>query len=258
MSIRLCQMPSLFAKRWQSLCLAVVVLCLVCWQVACTSRDTCQHTCTPNERRCDQNGGQLLVCAQNAGTLCFAWNVTPCAKGCLTVQGQAACGTDGEPVCNDACTVGQARCQANAVQTCELPGAGKCPTWGATYPCPTGQYCVKGSCSTTPPPACQDTCQQGSTECVGNAVRSCMQSAQGCWEWSEATACLAPKGICQQGQCIEDKQCSVNCTPGTKQCNGNKVQFCRENAQTGCPVWSEPLYCAEGKSCQGGSCQPNP
>lgn len=164
------------------------------------------------------------------------------------------------PPCQSGCQPGATKCDTTGqiMLMCALDVKSQCATWGS-IPCSKGcQVGADGnaSCHTQsgPPPTCQHQCNVNESRCVGNATQACGVDGLGCRIWQPSQPCS--KGyICQNGVCEDN--CKQLCTTGDTRCSGGAVQSCVEDVASGCPLWGEPKTCAQGETCQTGSCQPS-
>lgn len=95
-------------------------------------------------------------------------------------------------------------------------------------------------------------CKVGDRKCLGETgYIVCTQLSDGCNAWTKTFAC--PAGApCNEGLCAG---CAAECEAGNRRCagGGRAVQVCVESAK-GCPTWSPPESCADGKRCRAGQC----
>jgi len=214
---------------------------------------TAAETHGAGAQRCDSANNAILVCAKGLSGECFTWGSIPCSAGttCQVSDGKASCG--GGQGCQDACDVGDKRCDGSGVQTCTANQNDTCADWAPAEACPSGQFCNNGACSSTPP-TCPNACQVGDARCTGNATQTCEQGAGPCPTWGAATECPT-KTVCQAGKCEDN--CKNLCKAGDVRCSGNAIQACIEEQSSGCPLWGEPLQCPSGQTCQDGACKPD-
>ncbi len=159
--------------------------CVMGWCV-----DACTNLCSQaGEKRCD--GNAVRTCGDQNSDGCLEWgNAVPCQAGQTCSNGQCSC--------TNLCTTrGEKRCSGEGYQECVDTNGDGCLEWSAEKACPAGQTCSQGQCSAS----CNDDCQQGTRECVGNAYRVCGNyDADSCLDWSGTTSCAASE-TCQSGQC---------------------------------------------------------
>jgi hypothetical protein len=114
----------------------------------------------------------------------------------------------------------------------------------------TGTGATASGTSTSEP--CVDACVADAQQCAGaDAVQVCGVGESGCREWGEPQACPGGRS-CEGGVCTG--ACTDACTSGAKQCDGDGVVTCLDDPRSGCTIWSEPVACAEGQTCQDGAC----
>ncbi len=93
--------------------------------------------------------------------------------------------------------------------------------------------------------SCALVCTNGQTQCSGNEVQTCQNSA-----WVNTTDCSASGDTCQNGQCVVGCQTAANCTGPLPQV----CQVCTDGSD-GCAHWA----CVAGKCeityC---TCEPTP
>ena len=109
-----------------------------------------------------------------------------------------------------------------------------------------------GCASPEPANVCEPECQQAGRVCDGaGTVRNCFDPGDGCYQWSEGTVCpegsFCNSGVCQTG-------CAHECVTGSIRCHEGGVQSCVDPGNVGCPIWTEPNPCGEGRSCVSGEC----
>ncbi len=212
----------------------------------CNAGAQCKDACTSGATQCSPDGSGVETCDLQANG-CYGWTPSAaCAVGQSCSNGQ--CGNG----CTDGClTSGATRCTADysGVETCQTQANG-CLGWSAGVACGAGETCSGGFCSTS----CPYACIQNTTQCAadGSGVQTCVEQANGCYEWSSGVACAAGQS-CSGGQCVTG--CTNACTAATTQCaaDGSGVQTCGLQA-SGCYGWSSGVACAAGQSCSGGKC----
>jgi hypothetical protein len=147
--------------------------------------------------------------------------------------------------CVDACNLGEAQCDGNAVRTCELSGG--CTVLSAPAPCAGSEVCSGGKCVAS----CTDQCTDGAKQCSGLQLQACAVQANGCTDWSAPTGCPVNQA-CTAGVCA--LTCTDTCsTPGAKQCAGNGTQTCQLQGN-GCLGWSATAACPQDQTCSAGAC----
>lgn len=118
-------------------------------------------------------------------------------------------------------------------------GAQSCNAMGSGYePC----VCSRAEAGVQMPdatPSCVNDCQQNTAQCVGNAVQRCQRSSDGCYHWTEPSACAAAT-MCQNGGCV-----APSCSP---RCDGSRCGPQSDGCGGMCP-------CPSGMACSNaGSC----
>lgn len=174
----------------------------------------------PGKLMCSTHNSDLLLrCTEN-----YLWGVQQvCNLGCKA----NACAV---------CTYGQTKCQSpNGYAACTSNGQ-----WGYYTDCPTGYYCMSGSCQTVP----QDRCSQvGAKRCSpsdANMVQACSSN----YVYQDSLRC--PIG-CNNGTCME-------CQPGVQVCSGaTSFKVCSPAGKL-----SADNYCPAGFTCTNGACVASP
>lgn len=172
---------------------------------------TCVDECSPGSARC---AGPKAIerCGQSDSDPCQDWVAAEtCPDGTTCENG----GCTSAP-CTDECQAGAVQCAANGTSTCGQFDTDTCLEWGPTVPCPDGQTCSKGVCSTT----CQDECT-GAT-CQGLSWRKCGNfDLDACKELDPGTSCAATDG-CFVGAC----DAAGGCTKTPVVCNSPPQSTC--------------------------------
>lgn len=102
--------------------------------------------------------------------------------------------------------------------------------------------------------ACGAFCQEGSTECRGNSVVTCVLDEEGCSAWGESSACEAANPFCVSGACRES--CEDECSGQETRCVDASTQAtCGEHDGDRCREYSESMACPADQLCYGGRCQ---
>jgi len=160
-------------------------------------------------------------------------------------------GGEGEGECEDEpCTLGEESCVGTtSSRFCILDEQTGCRRWSAATLCPDGATCAGGHCQVS----CRPACELGSTSCVGNAVRTCVEpeTPGECATWGEPVACQDGQ-TCSQGACQEG--CADECSPGLRSCDGGGFKQCGEYDDDPCLDWSLVEACPAGTSCSAGQC----
>lgn len=233
--------------------LLLLLLCMsLAWTTSCTS-PPCANVCQDGQSACTAGGQSLIFCAKDANTGCWTWATLACYgenNQCISTAGKSTCskGSHTGP-CQDACKVGDQRCVEGGVETCEEKAGGGCPTWGSKRACATDETCTNGQCNKKPT-TCQNTCQEGSIRCAGNAIETCRKDTKGCLQWSAGQAC--PTGqTCQNGIC--SSSCQSKCKSGDKRCVAKGLQTCTQISPE-CWDWGTAKACPSDQTCQTNQC----
>ncbi len=101
------------------------------------------------------------------------------------------------------------------------------------------------------PESCEDSCPgTEAAECAGGRLRRCVESAEGCFAWTEPSRC--PSGFCADesscGRC--SNECSV---AGATACADGALKACFADAN-GCLAWSVATPCPGGFCGDATSC----
>ncbi len=205
---------------------------------------TCADECsTVGAKRCEGSG--VRTCGDYDEDACLEWgSIVACEQGTCS---NGVCSLE----CADECTTdGARRCEGNAAQKCGQFDADSCLEWSTPIPCPEGQTCSGGNCSTT----CTDECTaSGARKCEGNSVQTCGNvDRDPCLEWGTPSACEAGQ-ICSGGTCAVG--CSDECTVrGAKTCEGDGFKLCDDYNRDDCLEWGSVQPCATGHTCSNGAC----
>jgi hypothetical protein len=196
----------------------------------------CQDACQANQVVC-VNESEFQPCEQQPNGCMDFSSASACPEGmlCNSNQGcQSAACTD------EACTIGQTRCNGNSIQVCE-PDAVGCAVWGTRIGCGSEEICENGRCETR----CTDDCSPSERRCgANNEIQICeLQGA--CPFWVTERTCPSNQSCLTGGTCGE-------CMPGdtdTRVC-GNCGQQQR-TCNTG--LWSNWSDCSSQGVCMTGS-----
>lgn len=205
---------------------------------------SCSDECAPGARRCSADGQGLTECGQFDADACRDWGpLIVCEPGETCSFG--AC-TQG---CDDECAPGSARCAADGVEVCGAFDGDPCAEWSQPSPCPPGETCSGGRCSTV----CEHECMGGARRCAGGSgFQVCGDhDADPCAEWGPEHACPA-QTVCSQGSC--DDECADECALDAWRCVLGGLQGCGDYDLDDCTEWSEPQPCAAGETCSQGRC----
>ncbi len=155
--------------------------------------------------------------------------------------------------CLDECAEGTPRCFGNGYQICGNHDSDDCMKWGPVNPCPDGQTCSNGFCSSQ----CSNECTVDSVRCTcaGTMVQICGNyDSDPCLEWG-------PPKPCPLGQTCSHGVCSASCqdecdAPGLTDCTpyGTSYVVCDDHNQNGCLEWGAEIDCPPGETCHDGSC----
>ncbi len=100
---------------------------------------------------------------------------------------------------------------------------------------------------------CDDLCPKaGATLCEDGDRQTCIEAAEGCLAWSEATPC--PSGFCASD--AECGECVHACDENETECvDAAHQRSCGQDAN-GCRIWETPEKCAKG-DCENAACNPD-
>lgn len=214
----------------------------------------CTDTCVNlGDTQCQ--GTLLQTCTQGASG-CRAWVQTAdCALSggqCDATGGKASCTS----TCVDSCpTVGGTQCNAGAIEICQKNAAKGCNEWTQIDDCTAkGQSCDATSGVAVCGAACNNQCAKaGDTQCSGNVLRTCEQSADGCLMLVTTTDCAAQGQACTTpgGVAKCTFACNNKCSAvGTQNCVGNVLSTCSTDTN-GCLDWTATEDCsATSKFCK--------
>ncbi len=153
--------------------------------------------------------------------------------------------------CEDRCQQGDVQCVPGGYQVCGNYDADPCLEWGPTTSCDPGERCVDGECK----PSCTDECIENARRCDPSGTvegyQTCEQGADGCWHWSDTTACGQGES-CSAGVC--SSTCRDECNEGSRQCAGDGYQVCGDYDNDPCTEWGPITPCNQGETCSNGEC----
>ncbi|MFH0901439.1 MAG: hypothetical protein V2A73_12500, partial [Pseudomonadota bacterium] len=209
----------------------------------------CQDECPTGMRLCAGEASVLVcgnfdldVCRELGGnTICP--DGTRCEVGdCVPLSRQ----------CNNECAAASNKeCFGDAVRTCGQHDGDPCLDFGPPAVCEQGKRCRSGVCDD----ACKDEClNEGANQCVGDAVRSCGRTRDGCLQWGPPVACTAGLS-CSEGRC--SGACSDECaSKGTMVCTpaGDGLSSCGQYDSDECLDRATPIPCPHGSVCTGSVC----
>jgi hypothetical protein len=191
----------------------------------------CRGNCVDTRTDHDNCGGCANTCA--AGQVCQN-------SQCAATGGSAAAGG------NTQCIAGQTSCSGDCVNmTSDHDNCGACGT-----KCGSGEFCVKGSCSTLSVGGYTDLCTVGLTPCSGNCVNT----------QNDKSNCGTCGNKCDSGEfCVKGSCATVSvgglnveqiCSTGYTPCSGDCVNT--QNDKSNCGACGNK--CASGEFCVKGSC----
>jgi hypothetical protein len=189
---------------------------------------TCRGSCVDTRTDHDNCGGCANTCA--AGQAC---QNSQCAVTGGTSQGETP-----------QCTSGQTSCSGDCVnKTTDHDNCGACGN-----KCGSGEFCVKGSCTTLSVGGYTDLCKFGLTGCSGNCVNTT----------SDHDNCGACGNKCGSGEFCVKGSCSTLsvggftglCKFGLTGCSGNCVNTTSDHDNCG----ACGNKCGSGEVCYKGSC----
>ncbi len=151
----------------------------------------------------------------------FCTDDDPCTTGTACYRGQC-----GRPA-GTSCQAGESRCHLGALQDCSevtpVPGEASCWIFVTSDDCNDDNPCTADSCGDGL--GCQHTapvhqCQLGTTACLVNQIRTCVDVVDGldeCRMWGEAEECpdySKCQGEVEAAACeCVDNSCQGNCCP---------------------------------------------
>ncbi|MEM7158981.1 MAG: M23 family metallopeptidase [Myxococcota bacterium] len=195
------------------------------------------------------NAGEQCDGGNLGGNSCGGLGYDGGSLGCT-----ATCQLDVSGCCDDACTLGDSQCLGNSEQACQPTAT--CNAWGipngCMYGCAGGE-CIQpscgdgmvtageqcdggnlggnscwslgydggnlgctGSCQFDYSGCCQDECNAGQSQCLGNSEQSC-QTFGACNTWGPPSACGALG--CAGGECVQPF-CGDGMITAGEQCDG--------------------------------------
>ena len=107
-------------------------------------------------------------------------------------------------------------------------------------------------------PSCINLCVASERSCLNDeTVLSCVQDAQGCYDFGDPTPCPGERR-CRQGMCVipGEEGCLDECEPGSFVCSvDGRSQECGDFNEDGCFEYGEGLPCDAGSACDQSSGQ---
>ena len=159
----------------------------------------CTNSCVQGDKKCEN--GKSVICKDSDGDGCLNWaDPVDCPQD--TVCKAGVCESSSQPAtCTDECSEqGALRCSDNGYQSCGNTDDDSCLEWSETVPCQPNETCNGGHCESTGP-TCTNKCNTGDKQCSGTAgYQICELKSDGCYDWSEVTACGTGKE-CKSGSC---------------------------------------------------------
>ncbi len=152
--------------------------------------------------------------------------------------------------CGEWCTAGSMACESDGVVVCEEQDG--CMRWSTRVACPSAApFCSLGVCDTR----CIDECAAGERRCTGpGGSQVCGQGdSDTCLEWLASTACNEGES-CSFGSCTS--VCRNECEDGVVRCQDGGLSRCADRDFDGCTEWGPSEACANGQSCESGTCIP--
>ncbi len=195
--------------------------------ITCTSGKTCQKgICTGGNSGCQPKNLQAKQkCVGNQ----IYW-----FDDCNTQRDWVKTCQKGQTCQNSQCTGGgcqpnnpnhEKKCVGNAIYW--FDDCGKQGT--KLQDCVSPQTCSNGACQG----GCNNQCQSGKAQCVGNSLQTCDRDAKGCYAWGQAFPCPAGQ-ICQAGICVADGSGSG----GGRSCKVGGLGTCKSDSD-----------CCQGQTC---------
>ena len=201
----------------------------------CGDDETCKgNSCVGPPQKCASSKD----CA-DANQLCD--KVAGICVECVTVDDCAAGQSCQDTVCVDvACKPGATGCKdATTLSICADDGLS-----AVSVPCPTGQGCAEGTCTTA------TVCKPGASACEGQLTLLSCNGDGSAWiktpcEVKHLCATKGGSSLCE----------AATCTPGALVCVGDKIAEC---SSTGEPSDISDDCALKGKTCEAGLCVDKP
>ena len=172
------------------------------------------HQCRrPGERRCTKSYAELCIWTSRGNQ----WSQSFCGYGCSNGY------------CNQ-CAPNSRRCSGSSQQVCTARSNGYAYQ---TTSCSRG--CYNGYCN---------QCSPNVRVCVNTSTRRVCQPTTSGYKYVD-TKCSSSE-YCANGSCI-----ACLCNPGSKKCNGKRIQVCSSN----CRQWNNSTLCSSTQYCANGACQ---
>ncbi|MFC1611843.1 sulfatase-like hydrolase/transferase, partial [Myxococcota bacterium] len=123
---------------------------------------------------------------------------------------------------------------------------------GCDNSCNVGEECVSGGCA-----SCVE-CVSGNARCVTqSSYQDCLgPDANGCFLWSEETACVDAMSCDGDGECVEE--CATECDQEDERicdASGTAYRTCGQYDTDACLDLSSPVPCGQGSVCVDGECR---
>lgn len=212
---------------------------------------TCSSTCTPSQRKCQDDKTVLSCIEQENG--CFDFGSPSSCPGIKTCSaGQCV---DMSSECPNPCQPGSPpRCNTQGQsEECLGPNAQGCWSYGQALDCGDGFACNpdNGQCEAS---TCQDECVENETRCEGELISRCERSKSGCLIYAPARDCKSGS-VCSGGACMTSTSCEDECVAGERVCGpGNIPRLCEDGNDDACVEYVDQPACTGGQVCRAGEC----
>ena len=146
--------------------------------------------------------------------------------------------------CTSPCTENAMQCKDNSVWKC-LKDETDCPVWKFVKRCEEATQCAEDSITCISD--CSMSCDEDNAiRCNDGILQKCVSDENGCGRWEFYEQCDAGCSA-EPAECIEN--CTGECTPGEKRCEGNGISTCIDSNGKGCGAWGASEPCSTGKEC---------